>query len=288
MAKLCYQRCFEISKDDYHALFCMARIDRKEGFPTPFYIERAIQEAKKQGASQEVLDLMYEEQVSIIESLSEKSKDFMLEFKCNGCHQIQTLKTGQIQVLCDRKGDQKEYLYHKEIMCKNCHSHNLSLTKMGVVGIMSKTIFKELEDSYNEESMVISGTKLYANSRKMGYSEVLSYFDGAIQKSPGNGELRLRYANSLKLLNKYEEAIVQYKEALRLNPELIACYLNLIFIFTDRFLEYEIAGAKEEAELLLAEMKKLYSTGKYTLETMREDTVSDHILDFENMLNLKN
>jgi len=261
----CITRILTVYPKSYHALFLDARINRKLGKPKVFVLSEAIEQAKKQKASQEVFEVMEEERKKISELYNElqltTDEELELNFKCLNCSKRQNLKPGLIWEI----EDSGRFLFEKEIMCKYCFSHNVELTKEGKMQITGQ----KMRLWWGESGGVANiGKKVMVEDKKIGLDDVYPYLMRRIKEKPLDGELCLRAGNSARKFNKYDDAIMHYKKAIELNPKLIAVYVNFVGIFKYRHKYYEIKEAKDEAILYLKKLRSLYDSQDYDSATL--------------------
>lgn len=255
----CIARILAVYPKSYHALFLDARLNRKLGKPKVLIISQALDEAKKQKASKEVMQLIEEERKKISELFRENEQtsdeNFELNFRCLDCDKRQNLKPGLIWDFGDEK-----YTFENEIMCRHCFSHNLELTKDGEMELFGQKM--RLIHGLST-GVVNAGQEVFVENKKMRLNKVLPYLSKRLQQNPSNGELHLRYANALSKQNKYEGAIRHYEKAIGLNQKLIAVYANLITIYEHRHRYYRIEEAKKEVINYCKKLRELYDSGDY-------------------------
>lgn len=262
----CITKILAVYPKSYHALFLNARINRKLEKPNLLILSRALDEAKKQKASQEVMQLIEEERKKISELFREKEQtadeNLELNFRCLDCDKRQNLKPGLIWDFGD-----EQYTFENEVMCRHCFSHNLELTKDGEMEIFGQKmrLMRGLSTG-----VVNAGEEVFAENKKMKLNKVLPYLNKRLQQNPSNGELHLRYANALSKQNKYDDAIKHYKKSIELNPKLIAVYANLITIYGHRHKYYRIEEAKKETIDYCKKLRELYDSGDYNNATIAD------------------
>lgn len=260
----CINKILAVYPNSYHALFLETRFQRKLGRPNLIALDEALKEARKQKASMEVFDLIEEERKLITEALIEKQmtadEDFELHFKCLDCNKKQNLKPGLIWHFGD------DFSYENEMMCKHCFSHNLELTKDGLMQIMGKSMRMTMGI---DTGFISSGKEVIIENRKMPFKKGHIYILKRIKENPYNAELYLRAGNSARKHNKYNEAIQHYKKAIELNPKLIGTYMNLVETYSYRDNYYKLKEAKEEAIAYLKKLREVYDTNDYDVVTIR-------------------
>ena len=260
----CITEILAVYPKSYHALFLDARINRKLGKPKLLILGEALDEAKKQKASQDVMQLIEEERKKISELFREKEltadENLELNFTCLNCNKRQNLKPGLIWDF-----GEGQYTFENELMCRHCFSHNLELTKDGEMEIFGQKM--RLMHGLST-GVVNAGEEVTTENKKMKLNKVLPYLDKRLQQNPSNGELHLRYANASSKQNKYEEAIKHYKKSIELNPKLISVYINLIMIYEHRYKYYKIEESKKEAIDYCKKLRELYDSGNYNNVTV--------------------
>ena len=189
-----------------------------------------------------------------------------LRFTCRDCGRKQSMVVWNVCVLVNKNKEHKDIIiYESEIRCKSCGSPHM---KPDYAGITVATMRKALQPRYDELKLV--SDIITMENKSMPFSEASSYIEKRIQEEPQNGELRLRHANQLRKLNRYDEAIKEYEESLRLNENLIASLINLCDIFLYRSKEYKEKGALTKARTYFERMVTLYRSGKAVFTTIEE------------------
>ena len=74
-SEILYNILLERDKRDYHALFCLSRVKRKRGFFDSRLVNSALEEAKKQKATEDVLEVINEEIKLMLSTLQNKNSD---------------------------------------------------------------------------------------------------------------------------------------------------------------------------------------------------------------------
>src|SRR3989338_1653635 len=249
----------------YHALFIESRIYRKLGKPQIMVIGEALKLAKKNEASRDVLDVMEEERQKIADlyhqNQSTADEDFELNFNCALCGKRQNLKPGLIW----RIEGSDQLCFENEMMCSHCQSHDVKMTKFGEMELWGHSMRMVSGDA---GGIVDIHNKVGVLNKMLPFSRAHAYLESAVRKSPLNGELHLRLANSARKRNMHESALYHYKKAIELNPKLIAAYVNLIEIFGYRYSYYHLPKAKEDALFYLEQAKELHGARDYDCATL--------------------
>lgn len=251
--------------NSYVALLLNARINRKLGKPNLFSINRALEEAKKQNASKQVIEGINVEKGKISQLFQEvgdiPDEELALHFRCNNCSKKQNIAPGIILEMT-----RNDHIFENEIMCKYCHSNNLELTEDGIERINQQKFKRFRGDA---TGIVNIGKTVYVENKKMSYKKSYAYLLQRIKQEPSNGELYLRAANSARKANRYGEAISHYQKAIELNPKLIAAYLNLVELYKYRLDYYKMEDAKDKAIFFLKKMREAYDSRAYNPVTLK-------------------
>ncbi|MFH1917178.1 MAG: tetratricopeptide repeat protein [Nanoarchaeota archaeon] len=267
-----------VNPKSYHALFLMARVKRKIGEPNYILIDAAKREAKKQGASNDVIDLINKEFIEIQETHRDKGlavdENLQLQFKCDDCQKKQNLNPGRIMEI----EDEDVYSFENEIRCLQCGSNNLTLTYEGEHRLNIQRVRTVIGMA---TGFVMAKNKVMFENKEMKYSKMYDYVQKRIQEEPANGELFLRAGNVARKRNHYQEAIRYYKQSLELDPSLIAVYVNLVEIYAYRHSYYHIAGARDETINYLKKMRQLYDRKIYNSVTADKQPFLQFIREME-------
>jgi tetratricopeptide (TPR) repeat protein len=149
-----------------------------------------------------------------------------VELKCLQCHKSYHYDVENIYVL---KGKGKPQIGDK-IVCKNCGSVNrYEITPMGQLAITSHLVMmvalakkgEKLDPEQSPIKMVETGL---TDGRRMSFDEAFKYYRKEIERSPEDAALRVGYGNILMKKGEAEEAILHYREALRLDPVAVEAY----------------------------------------------------------------
>jgi len=110
------------------------------------------------------------EMAEFLDRASEPDENFEANFICNSCNKRQNIKTGLIWSIKKEKEDM--YSFGNEIMCKYCRSHDIKLTKSGMVEITKKQIQIFLG---NDKGVMPVGKKIFVEDREIAYDKTYEY-----------------------------------------------------------------------------------------------------------------
>lgn len=110
--------------------------------------------------------------------------------------------------------------------------------------------------------------EIFTENIRMHHTKAMDHFTKRLSEEPNNAELLLRYANSLRGINRVPEAIEHYKKALEMNPKLIAVLINLCNIFGHRRKQFGDKEAKRLANGYWEKLSALYESGDYDTATI--------------------
>ena len=152
-----------------------------------------------------------------------------VELKCRGCGKPYLYEVENIYFSLRKKG--KPVIADK-IVCKNCRAINqYEITAKGHLAITSHLLLTNAlieEDRLKPgEGPVRFGDVGLTDGRLMSMEKALGYYQEEIQKSPQDPALRVGYGNLLLNKGMEEEAVRQYKEALKLDPLAVEAYASL-------------------------------------------------------------
>lgn len=185
-----------------------------------------------------------------------------IQFKCHDCNKMQNINPGIIKIL----GNEQEFSFENELLCKHCFSNNLKLTTQGGRDIM----FQSIGTFYGNRTGIVSADdKVSVENKLMPFKKTYDYILERIRQSPEDGGLYLRAGNVARNFNKYHEAIRHYEKAIELNPKLIAAYLNLVEIYVFRHKFYNMPDAKVSAIFYLNEMMDIFRTQDFDSLTLQ-------------------
>ena len=196
----------------------------------------------------------------LLERANEPDEDFEASFKCDGCGERQNLKTGMIWTI------NEVYYFEHELMCRHCHGHNPRLTEEGERALAAKQMKLLLG---KDHGILRIPDEALVENKKMRHEEGYEYILRRINEEPTNAELYLRAGNLVSKRNKHEQAIEFYRRSIRLNPLLIANYINLIQMYAYRAEYYGIKEYQQKAEELFVKMVEVLNSHKYNAITLR-------------------
>ena len=198
--------------------------------------------------------------------------DLEIQFKCQECHKKQNINPGLIKIL---GGNDKEFNFENEILCKFCFSNNIKQSIQGGRDILFQAIGTV---SGYRKGVLSASDKIYVENKIMPFKESYEYILKRLEEEPNNAGFYLRAGNVARNFNKYNEAIKHYEKSIELNPKLIASYLNLVGIYEFRYKNYDIEDAKTSAIFYLNEMLDLFRTQNFdTLTLKNPDTLIQFI-----------
>jgi len=152
-----------------------------------------------------------------------------VELKCRGCGKSYLYEVKNIYIPPNQK--EKPFIADK-IVCKNCRAINqYEITAKGQVSIISHMLLTKAlldEDRFRpgDGPIQFGGTGL-TDGRRMSMEDALKYYQEEIQKSPRDPGLRIGQGNLLLNKGMEDEAVRQYKEALKLDPLAVEAYVAL-------------------------------------------------------------
>ncbi|MBI4595491.1 MAG: tetratricopeptide repeat protein [Candidatus Tectomicrobia bacterium] len=154
-------------------------------------------------------------------------KSVRMELKCLECHKAYHYDVENIYI--PRKGKAETKIADK-IVCKNCRAVNrYEITTMGHFAITSHLVLmaaltkkgEKLDPEKNPFKMVETGL---TDGRRMSFEKALEHYRKEVARSPKDPALRVGYGNILMKTGEAGEAILQYREALRLDPMAVEAY----------------------------------------------------------------
>ena len=169
-------------------------------------------------------------------------------FVCKECKRKSQLPTGFISVE-DEKGERLKFML--EVMCKHCGSHNVEMEQWERYGVLMRlTLGVNLTDA-QEAAPVVAGAAV--GGVEMDAAKAIHYYEKALaSKDADDWEKWTRYANLLKVTNRYDDAIAAFRKAGELKRSTVAPPLGLGKIFFHRWKIYGMKGARQEAKENLA------------------------------------
>ena len=157
------------------------------------------------------------------------NKTVEVELKCRQCGKSYYYDIENIYVI---PGEKEEPGISDKIVCKNCRAINqYEMTTKGRLAILSQLVLmtglSEKRKLKPEESPIKFAKAGLMDGRLMSFDDVLKYYKKEVQKAPDDPALRVGYGNVLLKMGMEGEAILQYQEALRLDPLAIEAYASL-------------------------------------------------------------
>jgi tetratricopeptide (TPR) repeat protein len=136
-----------------------------------------------------------------------------------------------------KKGEEptySEFVIPQRITCPKCGAvDQYKLSSMAYMALIAE-VLKQAEDRRQGKlgAGLDEGTPQLlefglVDGRQMHPYEARDMYRQEVEAEPNRAELRVRYANVLRFLDYREEAIDQYRAALRLEPANLEAYLNL-------------------------------------------------------------
>ena len=152
-----------------------------------------------------------------------------VELRCRQCGKSYHYEVENIYMISGEKGKPR---ISDKIVCKNCRAVNqYEITAKGDLAITSQmilmTAFAEKGKLRPEESPIKFGESGLMDGRRMSFDDVLKHYKEEIKKSPNDPALRIGYGNVLMKTGIEGEAVLQYQEALRLDPLAVEAYYSL-------------------------------------------------------------
>jgi HEAT repeat protein len=152
-----------------------------------------------------------------------------VELKCRQCSKSYNYEVENIYMISGEKGKPR---ISDKIVCKNCRAVNqYEITAKGDLAITSQmilvTALAEKGKLRPEESPIKFGESGLMDGRRMSFDDVLKHYKKEIKKSPNDPALRIGYGNVLMKTGIEGEAVLQYQEALRLDPLAVEAYCSL-------------------------------------------------------------
>lgn len=157
------------------------------------------------------------------------NKTVQVELKCRQCGKSYYYDIENIYVV---SGEKEEPRISDKIVCKNCRAINqYDITTKGRLAIISQMILmtglSEKGKLKPEESPIKFAEAGLMDGQRMSFDDVLKYYKKEVQKVPDDPALRVGYGNVLMKQGMEQEAILQYKEALKLDPLAVEAYSSL-------------------------------------------------------------
>ncbi|PIV24155.1 MAG: hypothetical protein COZ69_12180 [Deltaproteobacteria bacterium CG_4_8_14_3_um_filter_45_9] len=152
-----------------------------------------------------------------------------VELKCRQCGKSYHYEVENIYMISGEKGKPR---ISDKIVCKNCRAVNqYEITGKGDLAITAQmilmTALAEKGKLRPDESPIKFGESGLMDGRRMSFGSILKYYKEEIKKSPNDPALRIGYGNVLMKTGREIEAVLHYKEALRLDPLAVEAYCSL-------------------------------------------------------------
>jgi len=157
------------------------------------------------------------------------NKTVQVELKCRQCGKSYYYEIENIYVV---SGEKEEPRISDKIVCKNCRAINqYKITTKGRLAIIGQMVLMtgllEKGKLKPEESPLKFAESGLMDGQRMSFDDVLKYYKKEVQKVPDDPALRVGYGNVLMKQGMEQEAILQYKEALKLDPLAVEVYSSL-------------------------------------------------------------
>ena len=152
-----------------------------------------------------------------------------VELRCRQCSKSYHYKVENIYF---SRGDKGGPRIGDKIVCKNCKAINqYEITSKGQLAIASQMVLAgSLIDKGRfkmEEGPIKFLEEGLTDGRRMSFADVLKYYKKEASEVPKDPALRVGYGNVLMKAGREEEAVFQYREALRLDPLAVEAYYSL-------------------------------------------------------------
>ncbi len=188
-------------------------------------------------------------------------------FQCDKCSRKQRLDVGVVTVINEKPDYQIRF--ENEVKCKFCGSYDIKISDDSRLQILLGAPLRMLDkNSAGDEDVRFVDPEIFVENIRMHHTKVMEHFAKRFAEEPDNAELHLRYANSLRSINRCPEAIEHYKKALELNPKLIAVLINLCHIFGHRYKQFADKEAKHTVKDYWEKLSALYENGDYDTATI--------------------
>ena len=188
-------------------------------------------------------------------------------FLCKACSRRQRLEVGIVTVINEEP--EPHTRFEHEVKCKFCSSYEIELSLISKHQILLGHILRTMvNDSSEDEEIRFVKPEIFVENIQMHHTKAIEHFNKRLAEDPDNAELHLRFANSLRGINRIDEAVEHYKRALELNPKLIAILVNLCRIFGHRHKQYRDKEAKRIVKVYWEKLSELYENGDYDTVTI--------------------
>lgn len=171
-----------------------------------------------------------------------KGKGMQLRLRCTACrhvrpHEIETIYCDLPTQERRAKGEETPYsqfVIPQRITCPKCGVvDQYELAEMAYIALMAEVLKKLAAQRAGATAGSLDEGPLQfirfglLDGREMHPYEARDLYRQRVGDEPENAELRVRYANVLRGLGHQDEAIAQYRAALRLEPANLEALLNL-------------------------------------------------------------
>ncbi|MCL5962263.1 MAG: tetratricopeptide repeat protein, partial [Chloroflexi bacterium] len=171
-----------------------------------------------------------------------KERGLRLRLRCTACgyereHHVETVYYDLATQERREKGEPtpySEFIIPQRITCPKCGAvDRYELSSMAYIALMTEMLKKIAAHEVGrpggepEEGAVRFIRFGLSDGREMHPLAAREMYRQKVEAEPNRADLRVRYANVLRFLGYGEEAIEQYRVALRLEPSNLEAYLNL-------------------------------------------------------------
>jgi len=153
----------------------------------------------------------------------------LIELRCRQCGKIYHYEVEDVYITRSRKEAPKIL---DTIVCKNCRAVNqYEITPQGHLAITAQLLLMTLVAEKGKLDPKTSPLKIVEtglmDGRRMSFDESLKHYEREIKKSPTAPDLRVGYGNLLLKSGRGDEAAMEFKEAIRLDPLAVEAYYSL-------------------------------------------------------------
>ncbi len=208
----------EVLEEEVFYLLC--HIHRVDDILLP-HIERDIAEREKD--LEKELELFQRE-----DGFPPLPETVSVELRCRQCGKPYHYEVRDIYLI----GEKEEPRIGDRIVCKNCRAINqYEVTPKGRMTILSQMILTAAlageEKGKPLEGPIKRAQTGLMDGRRMSLEEMLKYYQDEVRKFPEDPGLRVGYGNVLMKIGMEKEAVLQYQEAIRLDPLSVEAYASL-------------------------------------------------------------
>lgn len=207
----------EVAEGEVFLLLCLLYGVKDPLLPQ---IEREVEENRKK--IERTMQFSEREEVP-------QERSIIVELQCRVCKRTYHYEVEDVFLL---ERGREAFRIMDKIVCKNCKAVNqYEVTPEGAMAITALALVTSQMVAEGKWDPILSPVKFeeaaLTDGRRMSFEDALKQYEKDVVKAPEDAGLRVGYGNVLSKMGRWEEAVAQYQEAIRIDPLALEAYYSL-------------------------------------------------------------